>query len=289
MVAQLHRGLSYEEYCALPGVNSSLLKEIDKSTLAHAKAVLDGTRIRTSDALDFGHSFHELLLRDREEFVVHPETYAAPKEHTKVKKGEIPEGFPLPWIWTANICKEWAKPHAGKIIHTAEEAANIRAMTQAVRANAELSPYLTGDTEVCITGERKGAPLKCLIDLLPTDGPVIDFKKCRSASPRMFVGDALKLGYHLQAAFYLDLLAQTGDRRSSFWFVAVEDSAPYAVTVVKFSDTPLSLLRVGRAHYRAAFDKLMNAQQTGEWPAYASCDAEDYAPNWMKEELERVA
>lgn len=291
MVGQLHRGLSFEQYCALPGINASLLKEIDKTTLRHAEAMLKGTRKRESDALDFGHSFHEMLLRGVEDFAVHPPTYAAPKGHTKVKSGEIQEGDPLPWNWAAGICKDWGKPHGDKIIHSEEEAGEIRGMVAAVRARDDLSEYLNGDTEFAATAERQGEPVKALIDLLPSDpsAPIIDFKKCRSASPRAFVADALKLGYHLQAAFYLDVLAACGIKRDAFWFVAVEDKAPHAISICRFKEGPLTFIRNGRAHYRAAFAKLLNARKTGEWPEWESCDAEDFAPTWMREELEQTA
>lgn len=289
-IARLLPGLSYEEYCALSAVNSTMLRKIDGLTLEHAAVYMRGEVKDDSEALDFGHSFHELLLRGKEDFAVHPETYAAPKDHDKVKKGLIAVGDPLPWNWSAGICKEWRKPHEGKIIHSQEEADAIRAMVRAVAANEEIAPYLAGQMEIAAECELRGRKFKALIDLLPTNpaAPVIDFKKCRSASPRAFVGDAIKRGYHLQASLYLDVLAECEPRRHAFWFVAVEDAPPHAIGITKWTDQPCSLLRVGRRRYRNAVLALEKAEQDGHWPGWKSVEAEEFAPTWMKEELENT-
>jgi hypothetical protein len=193
----IHRGLSYEEYSDLPGITSTLLKLVSKTTLKHARAYLDGSMARESDALDFGHSFHELLLRGKEDFAVYPATYTSTPEkvmlttefdgewspQTKVcrqwKASFEAQGYevltpeqlakasePKAWNWNSNTCKAFAAKHAGKIIHSEEEASSIRSMVAAVRTNEELLPYLDGDTEIAITSERKGEPVKCLVDLL---------------------------------------------------------------------------------------------------------------------------
>lgn len=285
-------GLSYEEYCQLPGINSSLLKVVSGSSMLHARAYLDGKLKKESDALDFGHSFHEMLLRGNEDFVTRPDTYPAPAKHEKVKAGEIKEGDPLPWNANAGVCKTWIKENAnGKTVHTQNETDSLRGMVEAVKANAELAPHLDGECELAVTGERNGVAYKSLIDLLPRNQElaVVDFKKCVSANPRVFVPSAVKYGYLIQAALNLDVLAWNGQKRSQFWFVAVEDSAPFAISIMKLRDEPLRLLRVGRSRYRDAVKLILESNKTGQWSSYSDYDPEEYAPAYIKDEIERTA
>lgn len=285
-------GLSFDEYRALPGFNASLLKVADSRSLAHAKAYIDGLPSPNSDALDFGSSFHNLLLRGVEDFVVRPDTYPAPEKHAKVKAGECKPGDPLPWNGNAGACKDWLSENAkGKLVHDAESAASLRGMVTALRAHPEIAPHLNGQCELAVTAERKGLQYKALVDLLPDDpsAPVIDFKSCRSCNPRRFVADAVKLGYHLQSALYVDVLAWNEIQRKEFWFVAVEDAPPYVIWIMKMRDEPLRILRVGRARYRAAVQKLVAAESADLWPGYESVEPEDLAPAYLKDELEQTA
>ena len=291
MVHPTRRKRTYEQYCALPGYNASLLKVVDSRSLLHARAYMDGQMERQSDALDFGTSFHELLLRDREDFVVHPETYPATKTSTAVKEGKCQPGDPIPWNMAATYCKEWVREHSsGSTVYEAAEATKLRFMVDAVKAHPELAPLLHGQSELAVTHEKDGVKYKALVDLLPVDktSPVIDFKTCRSAKPSAFVRDAINFGYPIQAALNLDLLRWNGDSRSEFWFVAIEDAPPFAIWIMKLRDVELSLLRMGRRRYRAAVKKLQEAEYTGIWPAYEDGEPENFIPSYLKPELEHA-
>lgn len=268
--------LPYAEYAKRPGVNASLLKLVHKKSLLHAKAYIDGSYREESDALDFGKCFHSLALEGRADFVVKPETYTN-------EKGEV-----KPWNANANVCKEWMAAQSG-IPMSADGAAKICDMARVVRD--QLGDKINGRIELSMFGERDGIPMKSRLDLLPDDedAPIIDLKSCVSAEPAKFIRSSLDLGYHLQAAVTIDVARMCGEERKSFWLVAVESEPPHAIAILKFNDEPFSLLRVGRAAYRAAFQKLVNAQNSGKWSGYGSHHAEDFAPVWMKPELEATA
>lgn len=276
---EIVRSLSFEEYGKRPGINGSLLKTVDRYSLAHAKAQLDGLDEFESDALDFGTCFHSLLLEGRVDYEIIPATY-------ENEKGEV-----KPWNWNANVCKKWGAAQGDKIPLTTKEAASLEAMVAAVHDNPDVKPFLKGDTELSVFAEREGLPVKARIDLLPSDpnGPVIDFKKARSSEPSQFLKSALDLRYHLSAAWNLDVLRWAGIERKEFWLVAVEDSAPYAVSILKFLDVPMSFLRVGRSKCRAAFKRLQSAYESKRWPDYGTHVAEDHAKPWMLPELETTA
>jgi hypothetical protein len=273
------RQLPFEEYVKRPGVNGSLLKTVDRYSLAHAKAQLDGLDEYESDALDFGTSFHALLLEGRVDYALIPDTY-------ENDKGEV-----KPWSWNANVCKKWEADQGGRTPLTKKEVETLEKMVAAVHDNPQVRPFLNGDTELSVFAEREGLPVKARIDLLPSDpqGPVIDFKKARSSEPGQFLKSSLDLRYHMSAAWNLDVLRWTGDERKEFWLVAVEDRPPYAVSVLKFLDVPMSFIRVGRSKCRTAFKHLQNAYATNRWPDYGTHVAEDHAKPWMLPELELTA
>ena len=286
---EIIRNLPFEEYRKRPGANSSILKLVDSSSLKRVRAELNGEVEHDTDATDFGDCFHALLLEGRIKYTIEPETYPAPKDHEKVKKGAIKEGDPLPWNNGAGICKQWAGQQGELVILTKKEAENLEAMVAAVHDCAELQPYLKGDCELSVFAERQGFPVKARIDLLPPSGPVIDFKKTRNAEPGAFVRQMLDLRYHMQAAWNIDVLKAAGIERDEFWFVAVEDKAPFDVTILKLKDQAISFLRVGRVKCRQAFQKLKNAHAEDHWPTYGAHHAEDHAKPWMMQELELTA
>lgn len=60
---------------------------------------------------------------------------------------------------------------------------------------------------------------------------VVDLKTTKSADPNDFVRDALKFGYHIQCAAYLDAYKKTQYRFPTFVFLAVETSEPFNVSI----------------------------------------------------------
>jgi hypothetical protein len=282
--------MPFEEYAEAPGINASLLKMVHSLSLKHVKAVMDGERKHESDAMDFGKCFHSLLLENREDFVERPDTYPAPPDHAKVKSGEIASGDHLKWNANAGYCKIWENSQ-GKIILTSSECAEIRGMVSALRGDTEIAGLLRGKTEVSVFAEKDGVPVKCRIDLLTSEEyqPVIDFKSTRSAQPESFLVDSFNRGYHIQAAWNLDVLRWAGIPRKSFWFVPVEGDAPFAHSVLKFNDEAGSFLRYGRTLCRSAFAKIGKAMKTGEWPSYGSHDAELHAKPWMLPMIDQTA
>lgn len=307
----IHPGLSFAEYDALPGYNASLLKVAANQTLAHARAYIDGYR-KESDAMDFGTSFHALVLEGKEDFIIRPDTYPTPADHADVKSKKTnpdtcapwKEGDPRPWTLAAKACKEWLCEHNpnGLTVHTAAEVADMRGMAKAVREHPDLAPILALGCrfELAVTAERNGIAYKGLLDIVPprtlpkgymghTAPPIIDLKSCTSARPELFVKDILSRGYHIQAALNLDLLSWQGDVRTRFWFAAIESAFPYAIWIAKLEDASPSIIRMGRAKYRQAVSLLEQAKKSGEWPSYPrDVQPEALIPGYLSAELDRT-
>ena len=275
--------IDFESYANHEGANATELIIVDTKSLAHAKYKRDGGKEKESDCRDFGRAFHGMLLEDRQDFVVHPLVYPA----TPKKKGD-PEEM-KDWNWNANYCKDWAKSQDKEILsHTESDA--LMGMIAGLRSNPELAEAIKGArNEVSIFAEKNGWKYKGRIDTLtPRGGPVIDFKSAVSARPDKFVRQAYDNGIFLQAAFYLDLLKMCGDPRDEFWLVAVEKNPPYAHSIVKLKDGPVSFIGMGRARYLCALSALKQAVKTSSWPSYKSVEAELVASTYMLKELEQV-
>ena len=271
--------IPFDVYADHEGTNSSELVLIDKTSLAHAKHKRDGGKEKESDSRDFGKCFHSLLLEDRQDFVIHPLVY--PVEKTKK---------PKPWNWNSNWCKDWASKQEKEVM-SHDDADSLVEMVKSVRSNEELSEVLPdSQTEVSIFAEKNGWKYKGRIDTLTAPGgPIIDFKSTTNARPDKFVRQAFDNGYFMQAAYYLDLCAMCDDRRHEFWFVAIEKMAPFACSIIKLKDGPISFIGMGRARYLTALSALKEAVKSGKWPAYRSIEAELAATPWMIKEIENLA
>ncbi len=94
---------------------------------------------------------------------------------------------------------------------------------------------------------------------------IVDLKTTTDASPAGFARKAWELGYHLQAAWYVDALAESrGCEAPSFYFVAVEKDSGL-VSVHQATD---AFIVAGREAYRRAMDQFAEAWHSGVWPGY---------------------
>lgn len=272
---EIVRGMSYEDYAARPGVRASVLSDVHSESLRTVKAKMDGLVADNSKAKDFGTAFHALLLEGKREFVEQPPHYPVSVEELK------------PWNNNANFCKKWNEEQT-KTILTGKEIENLVGMVESVKEEEELKPFMAGESEVCLFATQRDIPLKIRLDRFNggLDFPILDFKKTKDASLDAFTRQSWDLFYMGKAAFYLDVARLCGFKKKAVWFVGVEESYPYNVGILKMNDGPMTFISAGRRMYRAAFQKLMNAQKTGKYPSYGSGTPEEHLTAWMAKEIE---
>ena len=92
-----------------------------------------------------------------------------------------------------------------------------------------------------------------------------DYKSTRSADPWAFAGDVAKFGYHMQAAWYLDLARDLGHPAEAFAFIAQEKEAPYLVEVYDLDEQAIER---GRELNRRALERFRDCTESGLWPGY---------------------
>lgn len=178
---------------------------------------------------------------------------------------------------------------AGNVPLRSGDLRTVLDMADALASSGAAELFTGGQPELSLfaTDERTGLPIRGRLDYRRSDGLLIDYKttKARGAGEDDFTRSVVNFGYHMQAAWYLDLAAACGldgPLADRFIFVVQEKEAPYLVHVIELDDVFLSL---GRTRNKAAIDMWMRCHETGIWPGYPySGDLNDLttlaAPPW---------
>lgn len=238
-----------ESYDNMPGVNKSTLWEMRKSPL-HYWHLMHDTPRKDTPAMQFGRAVHAAILTPtayKRDFAVMPDI----DRRTKAGR-EAYEAF----------CAE----SIGKEILTGADAETVRQMTKAFRKNRTAAELLKGtkrEKALCWTDQDTGVPCKCRMDALGEY--VIDLKTTTDASTRAFTREALRYGYDMQAAMYLEAARENGFRPKGFIFIAQEKAAPYLINIIHAGE---AFLDRGFWIMRDLLKKYRECTDTDCWPGY---------------------
>lgn len=178
---------------------------------------------------------------------------------------------------------------AGKTIIDTDEAAQIIAMTDAVRQHPLASELLDKGTAELTWRTAGEMPLQCRTDWFNLEGcglssgrPYIaDLKTVESLNGEDFGSfdkSVFKYGYHRQAGFYLPLVTEIlGRPVFDFFFVAVEKVEPFGVAVYRISDAAASL---GQDETLDDLRRLKRCIDANEWPNIDPTLREITVPTW---------
>lgn len=129
---------------------------------------------------------------------------------------------------------------AGRVVLKEADVAKVRAMSESVRRVCGEWFDLDGVHERSLywTDELTGLPCKMRLDWLihgkrPT---IIDLKSTTDASPAAFRKRIEQNGYWRQHAHYIDGVEQNYGVTPAFYFLAVEDSWPFAASLHELDD-----------------------------------------------------
>lgn len=265
-------GLDASAYHAHPGVNASLLKEMTRSPLHAWARYIDPNRkpSEPTPAMAFGTACHSAVLE--------PDAFAA--EYVTA-----PEGIDRR---TKEGKERWAAfeaEAAGRTVLKADEHEAILAIRAAVMAHGLAGTWLAnGEAEVSWFAESPDHPgliLRGRTDrtVVVGDGALLvgDLKTTTDATRSAFVAEIYRRNYHLQAAFYVDLLALCGHPVGHFVFIAAEKTHPYAVGVYHLDPEDLE---VGRQAYKRELAKVADCLASGRWPGPSPESTRAAAPRW---------
>ncbi len=201
------------------------------------------------DVFDFGSAAHALVLgAGMESIYVTPldefRTNAAKAEKAEARRVGLSVVTPAEWLTVCDMAD---------VLATHETA--MRLLSD---GKPEVSAYARD--------EATGVMRRCRFDWLGSR-ILTDYKSTRSADPWSFGGDVAKFGYHLQAAWYLDLARDLGHPAEAFAFIAQEKEPPYLVEVYDLDEPALAR---GRELNNRALERFRDCTESGIWPGYTA-------------------
>jgi exodeoxyribonuclease VIII len=118
------------------------------------------------------------------------------------------------------------------------------------------------------TDEATDEDCKCRVDCLTDIGGkpyIIDYKTCSDASNDAFMRDAIKYGYHVQAAMYSDGVERNIGVKPTFVFIAQEKAEPYAINIFQADE---AFVQYGEDVFRELIGVYHYCKQNDLWYGY---------------------
>jgi len=179
----------------------------------------------------------------------------------------------------------------GKEIITEEEYEKACAIRDAVMSHPAASQLFKAGSGVaelsCYwTDPDTGIECRCRPDWWRKDGLIVDLKTSRDASEDGFSKSINDYRYHVQDPFYTDGIELALEQNTNalimpkpkaFIFVAVESTAPYAVSVYRLGDESRE---IGRREYKEDLAKYASCKKSDTWNAYSNKIETIELPHW---------
>lgn len=245
----IHLGV---EYYPLPGS----LSVSSAKTLLKAPALYKWQREHPveTNTFDFGKAAHAQVLGVGCEILVHE--YDA----TKIKSPKSTNA------WKSEQAEARKR---GAVLLLPDELATVQAMADQLANHATAMRLLTGgqaEVYALAADPATGVMRRAWIDYL-TDAVATDYKSAATVEPAAFAAAVARYGYHQQAAWTLDLLADLGHPAGAFAFIAQEKEPPYLVEVYDLDEDAVAR---GRELNRRALERFRDCTDSGLWPGYTA-------------------
>lgn len=205
-----------------------------------------------SKALILGTCVHKLVL-EPEDFL--NEFAISPKVDKRTKEGKT-------------AYNDYLQNLGDKISLDLDIYENAKEIANAVNSMRETASFLKdGLAEQSYFSQINEVKVKCRPDFYNQNlGAVIDLKTTSDASPSGFAKSVANFNYHVQAAFYSDILRSLGKEVNHFLFIAVETKAPY---FVGFYELDTLAIEQGQKTYLELLELYKFCKERNEWWGYA--------------------
>lgn len=234
-------------YRALPALNQSAAKHLLVSP-AHYQAYVNAPQEDTK-ALRFGTFVHAAVLEPKTLDALYA---TAPEVDRRTKEGKE--------TWAA-----FSAANAGKTILDAEESAVGHLVASYARQTLKVQGVVFDATEVMLSADYNGVPLKAAIDGVAGDY-LWDIKTTDDASPAGMLKAIRAYRYNLQAYWYrLVYELATGRRPVGFRFLFVEKEPPFATAVCEIGP---ELMSYAVSDFEKAVTLYRDCTASGIWPAF---------------------
>lgn len=235
---------SNDHYHSHKSISASGLKEIAKNSVYHYL----NQKPFESASMHFGTAVHTALL---EADVFHDIYYVLPDIGDLRKKEN-------------KLLKKEAEEKAeGKICLSFQDHERIKRILENFKKNTLAQHYCKGEIELSHYTKHEGIDVRVRPDVINhVAGFICDVKTTQDASPKGFRSAVYKFNYHLQCAFYMDILGI-----NEFKFVTCEVNHPYTVVVHTLDD---EFINLGRKLWQQAFADWKNYVTNKEVKLYHS-------------------
>jgi len=272
----IHENISFNEYLALPGLNSSKLKPYSKSVRYGVWKEQKG--FKQSRAMALGSLAHCLVLEGEQALA-------------KLIDSEfITEGFPVHekgkfegqvYGETSNPWKAWIETlDPNKKVMLPEQLDNVKAMTKAIAEHPAAMQILNRcdkrETAITWTCEYTGELMKALLDGFGS-GIIMDLKTIgKQLSAKMLEREMYDRQYHMQFSMYADGLHMNGfDTEFFVIFVQSKDEMDVCAALVNYA-----AMDQGRTDYIKAVENYKKRDEpikAGLFPAIMDISIPYYA------------
>lgn len=274
-----------EDYYKIDRMSNSMMKHFARSPLhyLYAKRV----PVEPTAAMIFGNLFHTYILEEssfEERYITIPD--GAPKKPTKAQiyaKKPSPETIEAVEFW-----ERFNKKNEGKEIIDQSDLILVQNMKEVLYKNEAAKDLMLGITEtekgLFWEDDVTGVEMKGKMDG-NNDDYTIDLKTCENAHPDVFARHAYDLGYDRQGALYLDGRGRNKMKKGDFYFIAIEKSAPFGISINKASK---DFIEQGRFRYGRILEDFAHWRMKGmpevdyAWTANPFGYHELHLPPWVK-------
>lgn len=277
----IYDDVSFDDYLEIDAVNQSLLKKMSRSA-SHCHAAMSEPD-EPSKPMRFGKLLHagklEPLTVARLYTVMDPYEL---DDANKTAKGVKTESKNTTYYKTK--VEEHKAANPGKEVVEQADFDQMVKMVQTIDADPDASRLFArgGTNEVTIVwvDEETGLLCKLRTDRLIQDEwpTILDLKKAANADEDWHNGvmsfpmQIGRIGYDVQAAWYVDGAKGATGKDTNFLCVAVEDNAACGMRIYDLtaahSGEP-SWADIGRRKYRPWLRQFAECKKTGVWPGYA--------------------
>jgi hypothetical protein len=235
---------SNDQYHAQKSISASGLKEISKNSVYHYLNRLPFE----SSAMALGTAVHTALLEPDTFYDIY---YPMPEiKDARTKEGRL-------------LKKEAEEKSEGKICLSFWDYKKIKTILKNFKSNKLARAYCKGEVELSHYLKHDNVDVRVRPDVINHVSDFIcDVKTTQDASPKAFRSSIYKFNYHLQAAFYMDMLGI-----NNFKFVVCETNHPHAVVVYTLDD---DMIELGRKKWQQAFNDWKNYLDNGQINLYHS-------------------
>ena len=260
----------YHDKSQHPHISSSDVKCVATESAVHWL----GKERKESSAFAIGEAVHSLILEPHKDLVL---------EGPEDRRGKK---------WTDAKAKA---DEQGKTLLTAREYLDALRMAEAALRFSPIlrdivnAPNFVAEASIFTHDEEFDMPVKCRPDgmLMPKakgdKAVLIDIKTTIDASPSGFNRQIQKFRYDMQQVHYMRCLEWAGIPTESFYFVAVEKTAPFVTSVTELSELYAAYAEKA---WKAAMSEIKEIQKQDEialpWPDINQA----HLPSWLHDEVQ---